>query len=306
MCKEEKIMANLSEANGTFSFEKNFYSKHQDLIDEYFKLAKESLIGEYGIYITKNNFDGSFDFDGIGRNSMYNTLSWCLAPASYQRYLADNTYEKVLKRKRTIDNYVESDVVPLEVILGLDEDEIIRVVDNPLNIDNKNLLKLTDLDKMFLKLIRVLVKEDSVINFEYKDFEPGSIFLVSENVTIKPSSKSQIKTSQIFEVVSYDSEDLGYNDNSIIENGFESGYDLHKEDDIKILISDCLEEWYESQDDNFRTNYVLEDIINALRVLSDEDNEYNGQFRSYRFEDEATISELVDDALYTVESIKEG
>ncbi|MBD5316598.1 MAG: hypothetical protein HDS11_02860 [Bacteroides sp.] len=290
-------MANISDANGIFKFDKNFYAKNQNLIDEYFEKAKEYLIGEYGVYVTKNNHDGSFDFEGAGKNSMYSTLPWSLAPVSYQDYLTSHSYDKVVRKKRTIDDYAETDCIPLEVVMGLDEDETVRVVDNPINKEDKDLNGLSDIDKLFLKLIKLLVKENSSITFDYKDFEPGSVFLVSEQVTMKPSTKDQIKPSKIFEEVSSNSEDLGYNDANIIDYGFEDGYDLHKEEDVKSLLSDYLEEWYEKQGDDFIGAYTLKDIINGLKTLSDDDKEYNGKIREYRFEDEDTLYDLVDDAL---------
>lgn len=290
-------MANISDANGIFKFDKNFYAKYQNLIDDYFEKAKEYLIGEYGVYITKNNHDGSFNFEGAGRNSMYSTLPWSLAPVSYQDYLISHSYDKLVRKKRTIDDYAETDCIPLEVVMGLDEDETVRVVDNPINKADNDLNGLSDIDKLFLKLIKLLVEEDSSITFDYKDFEPGSVFLVSEQVTMKPSTKDQIKPSKIFEEVSSDSDTLGYNDANIIDYGFEAGYDLHKEEDVKRLLSDYLEEWYEKQGDDFIGEYTLKDIINALKTLSDDDKEYNGKIREYRFEDEGTLDDLVNDAL---------
>ena len=295
-------MANMSDANGIFIFDTDFYTKHQKLVDDYFEKSKGYLIGEYGICVTKNNHDGSFDFEGTGRNSMYNTLPWALAPSSYQYYLAIHAYDKVVERKKNLDDYAETDAIPLQVVMGINEDRTIRVTDNPINIDLSTLHGLSDLDKLFFELIKLLAEEDAAITFIYKDFEPGSVFLVSELVTIKPSTKDQIKPSKIFEEVSSDSDNLGYNDANIIDYGFEDGYDLHKVDDVKSLITNYLQEWYESTDDDFRTKYTLNDVIDALRTLSEKDKEYNGKFRVYRFEDEQTLSELVNDAFYMADS----
>lgn len=290
-------MANMSDANGIFIFDTDFYAKHQKLVDDYFEKSKGYLIGEYGIDVTKNNHDGSFNFEGTGRNSMYSTLPWALAPSSYQYYLVTHTYEKVVEPKKTLDDFAETDAIPLQVVMGINEDKTIRVADNPINMDLSTLNGLSDLDKLFLKLIKLLAKEGAMITFIYKDFEPGSIFLVSELVNIKPSTKDQIKPSEIFEEISSDSDNLGYNDANIIDYGFEAGYDLHKEEDVKRLLSDYLEEWYEKQGDDFIGEYTLNDIINALKTLSDDDKEYNGKIREYRFEDEDTLNDLVDDAL---------
>ena len=71
-------MANVTTAQGTFSFDENFYDTYQDFLEDYFD--NTNLSAEYGITDVNSQGNGTFDFYAAGRWSMANILSWCLMP----------------------------------------------------------------------------------------------------------------------------------------------------------------------------------------------------------------------------------
>lgn len=76
-------MANVSSAEGSFTFDEKFYKDHKELLDKYFDEC--DFMGAYGIEIMGHD-GASVDFSGAGRWSMEDSLPWCLSPAC----IADN------------------------------------------------------------------------------------------------------------------------------------------------------------------------------------------------------------------------
>lgn len=79
-------MANVSDANGVFNFDEDFYKKNKALIDSYFESA--TLNSAYGITEAYGNGNGDFDFYADGRWSMENILPWALSPVNRDSKLA--------------------------------------------------------------------------------------------------------------------------------------------------------------------------------------------------------------------------
>lgn len=75
-------MANCTEVRGTFEFHDDFYQKHANIIEDYFKKAK--LVSAYGITRLKSHKNGSFNFEAIGRWSMETDLHWVFEPVNGQ------------------------------------------------------------------------------------------------------------------------------------------------------------------------------------------------------------------------------
>lgn len=71
-------MANQSSATGRFYFESHFFDKHTDFLTHYFNTV--CLMANYGIEVSDINDNGSFQFVGIGRWSMQNTLDQIFMP----------------------------------------------------------------------------------------------------------------------------------------------------------------------------------------------------------------------------------
>lgn len=94
-------MANITDAQGKFTFNSDFYKANQNLIDSYFHNAK--LGTYYGIFSLVNNHDGSFNFEANGRWSMQNTLKWCLTPLdSESQPIFDNLFDKLRNHNQII------------------------------------------------------------------------------------------------------------------------------------------------------------------------------------------------------------
>lgn len=96
-------MANISSANGTFEFDKDFYKANKELIEKYFD--KAVLGAEYGINFVESTQSPVFSFEASGRWSMQNSLPWVLTPVCLENKEVDETeqeqvdlFEELFKR----------------------------------------------------------------------------------------------------------------------------------------------------------------------------------------------------------------
>lgn len=228
-------MANMSSANGTFEFDKDFYRDNQKLIEKYFQ--KAVLGGFYGIDIVESTNSPIFKFTASGRWSMQNTLPWALTPVCFSKEELNN---------------IEQEQVDL-----------------------------------FEALYKQLIESGTRIKFEYNDEESGVGFLVHDTATVVPNEAwQQDKGQDCFLVKDYQSKDLGFNDKNVIVKDYEDGYDMGNEEDVEYLKQDYLNDWYQQQDDNFKAEHSLEDVIEALKDLANKDTDYNGAFCWWRFDND--------------------
>lgn len=104
-------MANITEVTGTFTFNKDFYEKHKDLIEKYLDYA--ILNAAYGITAVNSHGDGEFDFDADGRWSMEDILDWCLSPQNSKEKVDDTTvkdmYRKLITAMRKENAQIDFD-----------------------------------------------------------------------------------------------------------------------------------------------------------------------------------------------------
>ena len=100
-------MANVTTAQGTFSFDENFYHTYQDFLEDYFD--NTNLSAEYGITDVNSQGNGTFAFYADGRWSMANILSWCLMPVYSKPNTAFAKYTKLLDYLRESKTSIKFD-----------------------------------------------------------------------------------------------------------------------------------------------------------------------------------------------------
>lgn len=142
---------------------------------------------------------------------------------------------------------------------------------------------------LFRKLYALMIVAHTRVTFEYTDMAIGDGFgfYVRQKATIIPDShRDGSDLTNFFLVESCTTEDLGYNDRNIINAGYENGYDLHNEDDVKYLKDDYLNNWYRQQGKEYQSKYSLDCVIEALKKLANDSPTYNGAIAEWRFDDD--------------------
>lgn len=104
-------MANCTDAQGTFTFNTDFYNKHETLLEDYFNIDNTIFAATYGITDLYSEGDGSFQFAATGRWSMENILSWCLMPINdnQQNSKAYKQYQQILDFMRKENAKIDFD-----------------------------------------------------------------------------------------------------------------------------------------------------------------------------------------------------
>lgn len=145
--KEIFIMANCTDAQGTFTFNTDFYNKHEALLEDYFDTDNTIFAEAYGITDLYSEGDGSFKFAATGRWSMESILPWCLMPVddNQQNIKAYKQYQQIVdfmrKENAKVDfDYTDYDpgmewYVTQKVVLCADSDPtndqlVVKSIDN--------------------------------------------------------------------------------------------------------------------------------------------------------------------------------
>lgn len=161
-----------------------------------------------------------------------------------------------------------------------------------------NVLTSTEKEQveLFEKLCNLLVESDAEIKFEYDDEETECEFFVHDIAIITPKKNwRHAKNQNYFLIKDYHSKDLGFNDKNIIAKGYEEGYCMENGEDIERLKRDYLNDWYQQQNDGFKTKHSLEEVVEALKNLANINSDYNGALSLWRVENDC--DELIKEAL---------
>lgn len=137
-------------------------------------------------------------------------------------------------------------------------------------------------------------KSGAEVDFNYTDYEPGSMFYVEQDAIVMANTD---ETEQaLFTADISDMDDLGFSDRIRIENDLEEGFLVDDSDDCEQLYQTVAENYAELPT-RLTNRYLSEEIAQAIINLARSNADYDGGIILWRLDDALSLADMADEAL---------